>query len=324
MLNMDQNLPLLWKRGIKRGLRTAQRGHRWMASLGALFGTLLILQLLIFGLAGAQTVQSLLQSRTDLRLEIRQNASDQQRQEFFGQLNQLSYIDETVYITKEQAYEYARTHDPDLIAFLEKYGMENPFSDTIGITLISLGDYDSLTEFLQQEKWKGVVDPTFLSEVTNQEAQVRALLRLTIAGRALAIMVLTITGCVLLLMIMELVRRRSLDRADEVFVEQLVGASPLSIFLPFAVEATLMLWIAIIASGFALVMLLLALPALLPTMQGTDILEAFGTALTSRARSFLPIAFTAEILLAPMIAALGAWFGIWPQIRSHTLPIRKV
>lgn len=323
MVSMDQNIFLLWKRAIVRGMTTARRERRWLAAFGALFGILLILQLLLFGLMGVRTIQSLLEANTDLRLEIRPQATDQDIREFYIHLEAQPYVEKSVYITKEQAYEHTRENDPELIAFIEKFSLENPFTDTIGITLTTLDRYDEFTRFVQQPEWSGIVDPTFLSEVTNQEAQVHELIELTRAGRTIAMIVLLLTGCVLLFIVIELVRRRSLDRADEVFVEKLVGAHPLSIFVPFATEASILLWVSIATSMLVLVVMLALLPVLLPPTQGSGVLEVLGEDLTRRTRSFLPLSAAAQFLLAPVLAGFGAWLGVLPQLRAKTLSLHK-
>jgi len=235
--HMDWHSLLIWKRGIARGMRSARREGGWLAAFGALFGVLLILQLLLFGLLGVQTIQTLLTTRTDLRLEMKAQAKSSQVQDFYVHLQNQPYVQKSVFITKEQAYEHMREQDPELISFLEKFQMANPFPDTVGVTLTSLDDYGRLSEFVEQPRWRNVVDPTFLSQVTDQEKQVQEVLRTVQAGRSLTILILALTGGVLLFLLMELVRRRALDRADEVFIEQLTGAHPLSILLPFTTDS---------------------------------------------------------------------------------------
>ncbi|MFA7682400.1 MAG: permease-like cell division protein FtsX, partial [Candidatus Peribacteraceae bacterium] len=267
MLHVNENFSVLWKRGILRGLTTARRKGRWLTAFGALFGVLLLLQIVLFGIVGVHTVQKILRAQTDLRLEVRPGAQDNEIQNFFAALQQLPIIDEAVYITKEQAYEKAREFDPELVAFLEKFQMENPFSDTIGVTLVALDDYQEFVNFIEQERWRAVVDPTFLSQVTDQEKQVHELLGITQAGRILAILILFLTGSVTLFIVTELVRRRSSDRSDEVFVERLAGAHPITIILPFATETTVLLWLAVLASALVLTVALIGLPLVFPSLQ---------------------------------------------------------
>ena len=322
MLRMDPNLSLLYRRGIIMGIQSTFRERRWFAAFGALFGVLLMLQILLFGLLGLQTIESVLLSRTDLKIEIRAETNDQDRRTFFSQLNELPYVSEAVYITREQAYEHARLQDPELITFLEKYNMGNPFQDTIGITLRSLDDYTPFASFIGQEAFKSVINPAHLSQITQQEEESKELLRFIAAGRSLALLVLILAVCVLIFITTELVRRRSLDRADEVFVEQWGGAHPLTIFLPFATEATLLLWAAIIMSSIALVLILAVTPSVFPAFQGA-VMQALGDELAQNFRGSTPLVLFLEFVAAPVLASLGAWMGVWPTIKSRILSVAQ-
>ncbi len=235
-----------------------------MTALGALLGVFILVQLLILVLTGLEGMQSVLKSRTDLRLEIHAGAADTEIQEFYSALAELPFVRETVYITKEKAYQETRTTDPELIAFLEEFTIKNPFNDTIGITLASLEDYDRFSSFVQQERWNAVVNPTFLSQITDQEKQVYALLAVTRAGRSLTMLILLISGASLVFITTELIRRRALNRADEVLIERLVGASSLSITVPFITEAVLLLLTAVAFSALFLAGFIVLLPTLVP------------------------------------------------------------
>jgi cell division protein FtsX len=319
MLHVNENFSVLWKRGILRGLTTARRKGRWLTAFGALFGVLLLLQIVLFGIVGVHTVQKILRAQTDLRLEVRPGAQDNEIQNFFAALQQLPIIDEAVYITKEQAYEKAREFDPELVAFLEKFQMENPFSDTIGVTLVALDDYQEFVNFIEQERWRAVVDPTFLSQVTDQEKQVHELLGITQAGRILAILILFLTGSVTLFIVTELVRRRSSDRSDEVFVERLAGAHPITIILPFATETTVLLWLAVLASALVLTVALIGLPLVFPSLQQSQVMATLAEQLAQNMRSTFPLFIILELLLSPIIAGAGTWLGVHRQISTRTL-----
>lgn len=323
MLSMDETLSRLWMRGIARGFRNITRERHWFTAFGTLFAVSFLLQVLLFGLIGIQTVQATLEARTDIRIELRSDAQDKERHEFFAQIYQLPSVKEAVYITKEQAYEHARTEDPELIAFLEKFDLANPFTDTIGMSLDSFEEYEQTVAFIEHDTWRNIVSPSSLSQVTNEESQVRDLIHLARAGQSLSIGVLIIAGIALLFIIIELVRRRSLDRAEEVMVEQLVGAHPLSIIVPFATEASILLWLASIASIFLLLLILLIFPVLFPSFSSTGIMGALGEGLSIHARSMFPIFFALELCLTPIIALLGAWLGTMTMIRSRVLAISR-
>jgi|SRR3989339_1712569 len=321
MLQLDPDTSVIVKRGIRRGVMTLFREREWGTALGALFGVFLLVQLLLIILVGAQGVQSLLRTRTDIRLEIREEAQDQDIHNFFAVLQQQDFLEDAAYITKEQAYERARTHDPELITFLEQFHMGNPFPDTIGVTLRSLDDYPRFRRFTEQKEWHGVIDPAFLSEVTDQEKQIYELLRFTRAGRSITTIILFVVATVLLFITTELVRRRVLGRANEVLVEKLVGSSPLAMFVPFATEACILLLFAIGLSICTSVLIIISFPALVPALKAGGILSALNAEISSLISGTLPAYFFLEILLVPVIATVGTWLGMHQELQARTLSL---
>ncbi len=307
---------LLLRRGTVRGLLNLLRERRWGSSLGALFGVFVLVQLLVLVLMGLQGMQSILRNRTDLRLEMRLDATDADIQDFNSALEQLPIVRDTVFITKEKAYEQTKQSDPELITFLEEFKIQNPFADTIGVTLRSLDDYDTFKAFVQESQWQNIVNPTFLSDVTNQEQHVFALLNITRAARTLTMIILGITVLALLFVTTELIRHRAASRSDEVLVERLVGATPASIALPFVIEAIVLLLIAIVLSVIVLLALIFLLPFVIPDLQMGGALVELRTQVTPLISTVLPLWVLLEILATPLLGAFGAWLGVHRQIQS--------
>ncbi|PIQ76836.1 hypothetical protein COU78_00860 [Candidatus Peregrinibacteria bacterium CG10_big_fil_rev_8_21_14_0_10_49_24] len=321
MRTLDSDISVVLGRGIRRGITTLLREREWGTSLGALFGVFVLVQLLLVILVGAQGVQLLLKERTDLRLEVRQRAPAQDVQEFFSFLQQQEYVQDAAFITKEQAYERARVHDPELIAFVEEFGMGNPFPDTVSVTLRSLDDYPVFRSFIEQPEWKNVMNPSFLSEVTDQEKQVYELLRFTHAGKALTAIILAVVGAILLFITTELVRRRVLGRSNEVLVEKLVGSSPLAMFVPFATEACILLLLAIVISMMVSIALIVVFPLLVPALKSDGALSALGTHIAPLIRTTLPAYFFLEIVCIPLMASVGTWLGMHHELQARTLSL---
>ncbi|MBU1123373.1 permease-like cell division protein FtsX [Patescibacteria group bacterium] len=315
MLRMDPSISILIRRSSVRGMKNVMREQRWFASFGVLFGVLLMMQILLFSLIGAQTMKHMLQSRTALSIEIRSETGEQQRHEFFAGIQQLPFVENAVYITKEQTFEDARSTDPDLIAFLEKYELTNPFLDTIGITLGSLDNFSALKIFLNDEKWRHTVNPAHISKINDQEAQLNELLSIISTGRSISIIIIFISIAVLILIITELVRRRASDRSEEIFVEQMAGANPYAIILPFASEATFLLWAAIVVSTVIIILCMFLAPFVYPAFRG-QLANAMGNEFSISARGMFPMLFVAEILLAPVVSFVGAWLGVAPRLKN--------
>jgi len=307
---------LVLSRGIARGIRTLKREHRWKSALGALFGIFLLLQILVVVLLGLEGLQSMLKSKTDLRIELEPTATTEDVQLFVSELQSLSYVADTKYITREQAYEQARLANPELVTFLEEFNFNNPFNDTISVTLASLDDYRSFASFTEETRWQNIINPAFLSSMTDQEKRVEELLRLTQAGRSLTAIILGITALSLIFITMELARSRALNRSDEVLVERLTGATPLAILTPFVTETILLFAIAFLLSIACIGGLLFSLPMLIPALQMDGVMNELLLSTTPLLFSLLPLLLGIELIAIPIIAILGVWLGIRPQVRS--------
>ncbi len=322
MIKLDPELSVVLQRGVRTGLQSMRRERGWLLSFGTLFGMAILVQILLLTVLGMQAMHTLLRSRTDIRLEVQAEASDQDTREFYSAIQQLPYVADVLYITKEQAYEQTKNTDPEIITFVEEFGLDNPFRDSIGITLRSLDDYETFTTFIEKNTWSRVIDPTFLSQVTDQEERVYELIKITKATSALTFVILFITGIVLLLTTMELVRRRVLARSDEVLIERLVGASTLSILLPFSVEAAILLGGSMFISALLVACALPVLATAIPYLYSGGVLTAFHQAMVPLLAGVFPLYIILELVVTPFIALGGTWLGIRPVINSSTLTLR--
>lgn len=318
---LTMRMDILLKRSIGRGFQTLLRERQWLTALGALLGVFVLVQLLLVVLLGLEGMQSLLRERIDVRLEIRSETTDAQVQEFYSALNEQPFVLDTLYITKEKAYEEAQQTDPELVAFLEEYDIENPFRDSIGVTLRSLQHFDAFTGFIGQERWNSVITTAFLSQMSKQESEVYALLRITGAGRSLITLILTIAITALLLVTTELIRRRSVHRSDEVLVERLVGASSVGIALPFITEACILLSVAILTSAGILLLTIVLLPVLIPELQTGGVLDPLTREVLPLFGKKLPLYIAMQILLTPVLATLGTYMGMYRQLRSPRISL---
>ena len=323
MQRIDPAIQTLIRHGIREGLINLRREKGWLVSFGALFGITLLLQIALATFLGMQGIQSTLHARTDLRLEIQPGASDQEIREFLSAIQQQTYVEEVIYITKEQAYERTKKTDPELIAFLEEYDLDNPFADAAGVVLKNLKDYDTFAKFTNSTAWATVIDPTFLSEVSKQEEYVYELIQLTSAGRSVASLILAITLVVLLCTTTELVRRRTLVHNDEILIERLVGAHSLAVIVPFATEAAALLMGSMILSGVVVIVIVNALPTFVTALSSTGVLADVREQVYPLIWGVLPLCIIVELLLSPIIALAGTWLGLRAKITSSTLSIRS-
>lgn len=266
-------------------------------------------------------MEHLLKSQTDLRLEVLPQASDQAIQTFNAAAQQLPVVETVTYVTKQQAYEAERKRDPNLVNFLEQFRIDNPFPDTFRITLNSLEGYEQFSTFIRSQEWSAVVDPAFLSHVTDQEVQVFNYLQLTQAGGILLGFFFALAAVILLFLLIEWTRRRALLRREEITVERLVGANNLTTVVPFATEASLLILIAVVSSAVLLLVLLYGLPLAISSLGNEGAFAPLHGELSTLLRVALPGVFTLELLLAPLLAIGAVWLGLRPQLRTSTLSL---
>ncbi|MDB4979007.1 MAG: cell division transport system permease protein [Candidatus Peribacteria bacterium] len=321
---MSSSTFLIFTRGLKRGLVTLRRERGWLTTLLSLTGILVLAQLFVFMAIAGQGLESLIRSRMDVRLEILEGATDVQIREFFSAAKGQPTIHDVQYITKEQAYEAERLRDPQLISFLETLKLTNPFPETFNVTLRSLNDYDAFVAFVQNPQWSKIIDPNFLSKSTDQEKSIRELLKVTQAARLLVLAFLALTAFVLLFILMELVRRRSLLRSEEILIERLFGAHDLSVLLPFATESAALLVAALLVSMGLLIGFLFLLPTVFPVLASEGVFSGLRAQVDPLLRTFLPAFLSLELIIAPVLAFVGAWFGMRPQLRSRQLVVARL
>ncbi|MFA6259524.1 MAG: permease-like cell division protein FtsX [Candidatus Peribacteraceae bacterium] len=323
-------MPEAWVQARRVCLRSVQRGavnfareKGWFAALGALCGVLVLAQLLVLLIFGMQATKTVLESRVDLRLELLEQADNQDVQVFLSTLGQQPFVSSISYITKEQAYAQMQAHDPTLIAFIEEFDLTNPFPETVAIVLRSIADYRTLSEFLAEPQWGNIVDPTFLSETTNQEAYLYELLDLTATGYTMAFVFLLITGGIILFVTVELVRSRVMQRADEILIEHLSGAFPMAILIPFAVEAMLLLLLATIGSLLMMGILFWAISNALTSISTSGALSPLIKQCMIMLRKYGLAVLLLEAAMIPLMGWLGAWLGILAKTNMRSLALHR-
>ena len=316
MLHLEPGWHILLQRGIRRGVMTLRTERDWGGSLGTFIGIFILLQILGLGLAVALGAEHMLQERTSVQLELQDGVSNADISNFIINLQNLPYISRAAFVTKEQAYDRARASDPELISFLEQYGLRNPFHDSVTITLSSLNQYRPLMQTLENGTWQDIIDPSFLSEANADREYIGSLLRLTEGMRSLAIFVLSIGAATLLATVMTLSKTRAIARSEEVLVERLAGAQTATILLPFIAEASILMTIAAVVSLALATAIAACAPLLLPALQSAGVLHELWTAVRELLWSFIPTALVIELLLIPCLATIGTWLGLASRIHS--------
>jgi cell division protein FtsX len=258
----------------------------------------------------------MLQDRTAVQLELQDGVSDAEISNLIIGLQNLPYISRAAFVTKEQAYDRARASDPELISFLEEYGLRNPFHDSVTITLSSLGQYRSLMQLLESGTWQDIVDPSFLSEANAEREYISSMLKLTEGMRSLVLFILCIGAATLLATVITLSKTRAIARSEEVLVERLAGAQTATILLPFITEASVLMSIAAVISLALATAIAACAPLLLPALASAGVLHELWIAVRELLWSFIPMALVVELLAIPFLATIGTWLGLASRIHS--------
>ncbi len=304
---------LQFQRGVHRGLRTLAREGRIFSSLLTVAALLLLLGLLLLTFLGIQMGSDVLRSNSTLRLEIQRTASTEQTQDLYRALEDVPGVTQTELTTKDQAYQAVRERDPSVVSFIDAFGLQNPFPDTITVTLSSVDVYADLLTFLQQPRWQGIVAPEFLDRAASQEEQLTEVLRVTETGSQATTVILTVTAATLLLALISLLHRRILQRNADTQTQLLLGAGPSDLFVPLWTETTILLLGGLLLAATALAGLSFALPSLLPSAGQSAFMLSVSESLLPALLNLGPIALGIAVGITPVVAAFATLLGLTSQ-----------
>ncbi len=309
MARVDSQAILLCKRGLRRGFLTLGRERGWGGSLGALTGVVMLVELFLVAWMGVIGLETMLRTQADLRVQVRSGATDRQVQEFMIAARALPFISHTSLITREQALERERMANPDLVRSLEQANIQNPFPDTVSITLLNFSDADALSAFVKEQQWQSIIDPASLLQTAAERSRLQDMLDLASTGRIVAILLVSLTAAILFFVVVELVRRRAFLRKEEVFVERMSGAQEASVVLPFATEASVLMVLALVIGLACLTLFLLALPSIVPALADDGVFAALRDQTGALLMRYGPVLIVLQFLLIPVMGFGGAVLG---------------
>lgn len=284
------------------------------AAVGAVLLLCVLLQVLMALLVSEQGVLRIVKLRTALQLEILKGAEDQEISQLYAALRQHASVEEVHYTTREQVYEEERKRDPDFIAFLEKFQLENPFPNTLSVVVRSVDDYRVLGEFLQSEPWRKIVDPQFLRRSADQEAEVRSILGVLSAARV-GLLLMVIVAALALVLGAGRAMRLSSAAAN---VPVLLGAGAWRMTLPAAVAIGMLLVLGMLLGAAVIGGSAVALQMLAPA--GTSAIAAFLRAeLLPMLLLASPGLLLAELLAIVPLSLLAARVAVRPDVCAPSL-----
>lgn len=282
------------------------------AAIAGVAGCCLILQLLLLFFVSGEGSLRMLRDRTALQLEVLPGATDQQISSLYAALRQHPSVEDVRYNTRQQIYEAQRESDPSFIAFLEKYQLENPFPDTLGVIVRSVDDYRVLGEFLQEDAWREIVDPAFLTHSAATESEARAMMDLLRWARWMLALFLVAGVAALGVMVGRTV---SVERRGD--IEALLGGNTGTMLSPSFVAAAMLLLLGVSIS---------ALVGGTVTWIATMLLSPDGPAGAFLRGNILPLFFESaplllliELLLIVPVALLAAAVAVRTTVPAPSL-----
>lgn len=314
---------LQFQRAVHRGLRTLGREGRVFSSMLAVAGLLSLLGVLLLGLLAVRTAGDVLRANATLQLQMERGADLAQVEALHRALLDLPGVASAVLTTKDQTYQIIRRQDPSVVSFIDTFGLQNPFPDSIGVTLKSADAYPETMALLQDARWQGVVAPEFVAAAAARQAQLSEVLQVARTGSDATLGIMGVAAAVLLLALVSLLHRRVLQRSGDTQTQVLLGAAPSDIFVPLWTEAMAIIFGGLVLAAAALAGLVFALPMLLPAAMQSPLLSAVVTSLQPALLELWPWVLGIAIGTVPVLAALSAAFGLTSQAsfgffnRSH-------
>jgi cell division transport system permease protein len=293
-----------------RAVRQITRDRTWGMTLVLLSCVMLLVQMLFTFLLGVRGVGNILTERSAIQLEVLPSAREQDIQELNALLNEHPSVRSVEFLSKEQVYERQKELHPDDIAFLEQYDFDNPFPDIFSVTLKSLDAYDALAGTLQSDRWRSVVDPSFLATSADHEQEVRSLLQVTDGLYTLSIIFMVIAFIVLCSAVFEWTVRTAARRGHELHLSHMLGARPLAVLLPLSCEMTLLLVSAAVIGTLAMIVLLFLIPLFMPAFALETPFALLQSELLPLLSVALPVFLLIEILMMPLLSLAGVAAGV--------------
>lgn len=294
--------PMSRLRSLHRGFLNLLRSRGAPVSIAALSSILIIAQVfLVLGLSG-RIVAAFLSTNNTFSLQLRDGAADRDTQQFLVAARQLPFVTGVALITREKAMALTHTAHPEIAALLEKSAM-NPFHDTAVVTLGSLTSVDEFSAFAQHPRWQNVVDPVALAQIAARRSEIQSTLWFAHAAITMAFVLSALATAALFLTVLDLIRRKAAARRDDLFVERMMGAEEASIVLPFAVEATLLLAVALALSVGFVVLFLFDGPSVASV--GNGVMAAVREDLVR----YGPVFIMLEGVVLAAMAMIGAWWA---------------
>jgi cell division protein FtsX len=290
---------------LRHARRQILRDRGWGTTLAFLVCLMLLTQILFLFLLSVRAVGHLLTDSAAIQLEVLPTAGEADIQQLYAALKVHPAVRSVTFQSKQQVYEQQKELHPDDIAFLEEYDFSNPFPDIFSVTLTSLDAYDQFAGDIRSDRWKSVVDPSFLASASDHEQEIRTLLQVTDGVHTLSLFFMVIAMAVLCCAVFEWAKRTADSRGHELLLRHLLGGSPVQVLLPFTAEISALLIASALIGGLLVAVCVFLLPLILPALALEMPFRTLQSAFVPLLWTALPVFLLAQIVCMPLVAYAG-------------------
>ncbi|MBI5414889.1 FtsX-like permease family protein [Candidatus Peregrinibacteria bacterium] len=230
---------LLLKRSLLEFTKTLWR-NRWI-TMGTVISMALVFFLtwMVLSLGdSSQRIVDRVEKKVDIGVFFQQDVPSFQIEGFLTELERMKEdgkIQKYEFFSKERALEQMKEKYPEKVRFLERYKFKNPLQDSVEIVPGSMGS-DEIFAFLEDDRFKTVVDYEFFDTYQQKKEEVNRILHLLSFSRSGGVFLVFVFSGILIFLIAYFVTSILSQKKKEIFIMRLVGASHAFIRLPFILE----------------------------------------------------------------------------------------
>jgi len=284
---MKQHFRTAWK-------HTRRSPYQSLAAVLIMFLTFFIATIFTLAAGGSQIVLRYFESRPQVTAFFKDEISTQQIDMLKAKLVQTEKVEETKFISKEEALAIYREQNKDEPLLLEMV-TANILPASLEVSIKNITDIDQVAGIMKND--------SIVEEVVFQEDVVEALYRWTGSIRKIGIGLISVLSLVSFLIILVIIGMKITIRKSEIEILQLIGASNAYIRAPFVLEGIIYgVSGAVVAWGLSYILLLYATPFIIKFLVGIPVLPV--------PYYFMLIVLGIEMLAGLIIGSLGSLIAV--------------
>jgi len=284
---MKQHFKTVWKH-IRRS------PYQSLAAVLIMFLTFFIATVFTLVAGGSHIILRYFESKPQVTAFFKDEINTQQIDTLRAELVQTGKVEETKFISKEEALQIYREQNKDEPLLLEMV-TANILPASLEVSIKNITDIDQVAGILKND--------SIVEEVVFQEDVVEALYRWTGSIRKIGIALIGVLSLVSFLIILVIIGMKITIRKSEIEILQLIGASNAYIRAPFVLEGIFYgVSGAVIAWGLSYILLLYATPFIVKFLVGIPVLPV--------PYYFMLIVLGIEMLAGLIIGSLGSFIAV--------------